>query len=217
MSIQFVKFSPRDNPDYLAQLVECFRNVFAEAPWNELLKCSKCGLYWGIKHLPVLAENHYLHCGVDLVDYWPRVRVLHDIQHEVTKDASCWLAIADDKVVGFTWGYPIRVDDLSGKLKTALDVHSFGLNNSSIVIYQDEVGVVSEYRNKGIAKELVKLRNHDLCAKGNHVGIVRTRKDPEPSVTYMWYDRLGYTIVGDYPEGDGRVIMAHDLRHLFLS
>ena len=217
MSIHFVKFNPGDNPDHLAQLVECFRNVFAEPPWNELLKCPACNQYWGTKHLSVLTETGYSHCGAPLVDYWSRSSVLHDIHHEVTNEASCWLAICHDQVIGFTWGYPIRIDALAEKLKVPLNVLSFGLTADSIVVYQDEVGIVSEYRKRGISKELVKRRNRDLCINGAHIGVVRTRKDPEPSVTYTWYQRLGYQIVAEYPPGDGRVVMAHDLNKLFLD
>ena len=50
------------------------------------------------------------------------------------------------------------------------------------------------------------------------MGVVRTRMLPEPSVTYNWYTRIGYKVVGRYPDVDGRVdgrvILARDLTTL---
>jgi GNAT superfamily N-acetyltransferase len=217
MGINFVKFNPSHNAELLAQLVECFRNVFAGPPWNEFLKCPNCNGYWGTKHLGVLASEGYRHCNLELVDFWPRTTVLQDIYHEVTGESSCWLAMYGDKVIGFAWGYPMQINALSEKLKLTLNTSSFALDATSTVIYQDEVGVVPEFRGQGIAKELVKRRNQDLCNRDTKIGVVRTRKDPEPSITYIWYERLGYQIIGEYPAGDGRVIMASNVETLFSS
>jgi hypothetical protein len=224
MSVTFVRYSPKTSaPALTAQLIECYRDVFADTPWHEWLKCSECGNHWGKKDAGLLATMGYRHCGKPLVDFWPRELVHSDILHEITPDSSCWLAIDQDKVVGFCWGYGVSLKHLESKLQLNIAGQS-GYGDFSwpeVVAYQDEVGVLTTHRNLKLAKQMVALRHDDFLAQGLNVGVVRTRQYPEPSTTFLWYTKkLGYNVVARYPGADGRVILARQfegLRQLLVT
>lgn len=73
---------------------------------------------------------------------------------------------------------------------------------------------MSSYRECKIAKAMVALRLTDFLQQGLKVGIVRTRQYPEPSKTFLWYQRIGYKILASYPDGDGRVILGRRFKGL---
>jgi hypothetical protein len=215
-NIVYVRFSPhRDRRKLTAQLVEAYRDVFAETPWHEWLKCSVCEKYWGVKDRAYLASIGYMHCGVVLVDFWPRMSLVQDLRHEITKTSSCWLALDGNTVVGFTWGYPVDFKTLESKLDVPVEntfIQFFSSTNIKIA-YQDEVGVLVPYRGMKIAKELIARRNEDFVKQGLEVGVVRTRKFPEPSKTYLWYtQKLDYQTLATYT--DGRVVLGRKLAGL---
>lgn len=210
-NISLVRYSPLESDVTLTdQVIECYRNVFSDDPWNEWLQCPVCKKYWGIKDKDFLKCQNFMHCNVTLVDFWSVEQVRKDLYHEIIGDSSCWLAMLESKVVGFCWGYPISVTELEKKLGSKIDfqlIHN--PNGSEKVAYQDEVGVLSEYRGKKIAKALVRRRLFDFLAQNLSVGIVRTRESPKPSETFLWYKKLGYVDLANYP--DGRVILGRRL------
>lgn len=215
--IEFIEFSPHDDPTNLIdQVVECYRGVFAEPPWNELYKCKGCGSSWGFKDQEELSRLNYRHCDTDMVLYWPPEEVRADMYHEITPEASCWLALEQSKVVGFCWGYPVSIDALAAKLK--IDNLSGVLKDlfgTDTVAYQDELGVYLSHRGMGIAKDLFTIRHRDFIDQGLGAGVVRTRQYPEPSVTFKWFtEKLGYSIIARYPEDDGRVVLARSFEGL---
>ncbi|MEK7538374.1 MAG: GNAT family N-acetyltransferase [Patescibacteria group bacterium] len=216
-NISLIRYSP-DSNDYLltAQLVECYRDVFADTPWNEWLKCSKCGKYWGVKDQGLLASLNFRHCDIPLVDFWSREQVLFDLRHEIISGSSCWLAMSNKTVVGFCWGYPINISDLETKLGVSFNTElEYNFGTSGLAAYQDEVGVLSAYRGRKIAKAMIIHRLNDFLTQGLQIGIVRTRQKPEPSETFMWYtQKLGYKILANYPNDDGRVILVRQLSGL---
>lgn len=214
-SISFVRYSPHngDNP-LTAQLVECYRDVFADRPWYEWLKCPRCQKYWGIKDRGLLASYKFRHCEASLVDFWSREQVISDIYHEITPEASCWLAMDNDRVIGFCWGYPITISNLESKLGLSFGAN-FEYGKFNPFAYQDELGVLSAYRGQKIAKAMIVRRLDDFLAQGLNIGIVRTRQGPEPSDTFLWYtEKLGYKILTQYPDNDGRVILGRQLSGL---
>lgn len=215
-NFSLVRYSPHSGNHLLtAQLVECYRDVFADRPWHEWLKCSQCKEYWGLKDKALLAEYKFYHCNMPLVDFAPREQVVSDLYHEITPEASCWLALSDNQnqVIGFCWGYPITIFELERKLGLSLSNSvEFG---SDVVAYQDEVGVLFAYRGFKIAKKMVSHRLSDFLRAGLKFGIVRTRQSPEPSETFLWYTKkLGYEIIASYPDNDGRVILGRKLEGL---
>jgi hypothetical protein len=211
-NISFISFSPfTSDSELTAQLVDCYREVFADSPWNEWLKCPVCQEYWGLKDRSFLASIGFRHCGQPLVDFWPRTEVISDLYHEITPESSCWLALDNKNVVGFCWGYPIIANILEDKLGIAF-CDSLSISRGSLIAYQDEIGVLMSYRKRNIAKAMFFNRLEDFFEQRLRFFIVRTRRSPEPSATFLWYtQKLGYEILATYPEEDGRVILGKDL------
>lgn len=199
----------------MPELIRCYQNVFADPPWNEHKRCGVCGKYWG--RLEHLRSNIAEHCGKPVVDFWSADVVESNICSEVGHEASCWVARLNGEIVGFCWGYPLGLEVLDQKLQLAgvsgaVRSH-FG--NLERVAFQNEVGVVEELRGQKIAKKFFQHRLNDFLEGGLTVGVVRTRRSPEPSVTYLWFtQKLGYTEVAAYPGDDGRVILARSLHGL---
>jgi len=214
--ISFVRYSVETAAtEITSQFVDCYREVFAETPWHEWMKCPNCQKYWGKKDRPLIESWNFNHCEVQMVEFWTKDQVLSDLQHEITSETSCWLALHQEKVVGFCYGYPITVTNLEKKLGIEIGEKikkQFG--NNTTVAYQDDVGVLTPYRNKKIAKSMVALRLKDFINQGLKIGIVRTREKPEPSVTFLWYQKIGYEILARYPGDDGRVILGRNLEDL---
>jgi GNAT superfamily N-acetyltransferase len=208
-TIKFVRFDLIvDDGSLTAQFIECYREVFADGPWHEWMKCPVCQKYWGKKDAGLLAQMKFRHCDNPLVDFWPRDQVMIDLEHELDPEASCWLALDDSQVVGFCFGYPIQAEKLEAKLGVSL-------GRVDVVAYQDDVGVLASYRDQKIAKAMVARRLDDFLNQGLEFGVVRTRQTPEPSVTFNWYtEKLGYEVIARYPEGDGRVILGRKLQGL---
>ncbi|MFA5870968.1 MAG: hypothetical protein WC842_03740 [Candidatus Paceibacterota bacterium] len=61
---------------------------------------------------------------------------------------------------------------------------------------------------------MVRARHFNFIDMGAEIGVVRTRKTPEPSNTYLWFKKLGYDTIASYPMSDGRVILAKELNLL---
>lgn len=215
-TVSFSRFSPHTATRVESEeMAEAFGRVFATSPWYEWKKCrvAGCSAHWGVEHRKVLEALRYLHCGEPVVDYWPRDAVLYDLYHEIGAVTSCWVARERKRVIGFSWGYPIPVSELSRKVGIRLEEPIRLLfSSSSQVAYQDELGVLSSYRGTGVARKLFSLRLDDFIKQCLEIGVVRTRALPEPSVTYLWFtEKLGYRELARYPGDDGRVILGQRL------
>ena len=173
--MDYVRYSPKISGSGLTgQLVDCYRDVFAGAPWNEWLRCPICQKSWGQKDEKEIIAWEFRHCGTNLIVYWSREQVMADIEHEITDEASCWLAVYQGQVIGFCWGYQILFEALQEKLRKRLPSQ---LENSRIA-YQDELGVTITYRQKKIAKALVSRQLTDFLDKNIEFVVVRTRQYP---------------------------------------
>lgn len=215
-SLTYVRFNPHIDMTLIGQLVKCYQEVFAETPWNEWKKCSVCGHKWGISHIAELQYLEFRHCGAHVVDFWPEDVVQADLFHEITPEASCWLALNGENVIGFCWGYPITTEALELKLDfpgLAERIHEFV--PARMVAYQDDLGVTKEWRGCGIARELFRLRLQDYLERGFQLGVIRTKMNP-PSVTYTWFKRLGYHEIAHYADADQRVILVRSLHDLCI-
>lgn len=209
----------------LAHLVECYREVFADPPWNEWLKCAVCGSSWGKPRVAELASMRFLHCGQLVVDYWPHAKVVSDLLGALEPISVVWLAVEriqdDARVVGFTWGSPLATlwhkfePELRACLQRELGPHP---SEDPSIIYQTEIGVRASYRHRGLARQLAARRNQDFLDRGFRTGVLKVREKPEPSVTFLWYSRLGYRVVHRFPPEDGRVVLVRELEpNLFDS
>lgn len=218
-NISFIKFNPHTKKGelLLPGLVGCYRAVFGDEPWNEWKKCPVCEDKWGLNEKDKLVAINFTHCGQSVVDFWPSCTVKSDIYEELSPDSSCWLALDGSRVIGFCWGYPVKPIDLEKKLKLPEVANqiksSFG--NIAFVGYQDEIGVLKEYRGQKIAKKMFMLRLKDFLSMGIEVGVVRTMSNP-PSTAYGWFKKTGYDVIVEYNDADRRVILARTLRDLAL-
>ena len=127
-------------------------------------------------------------------------------------DASL-VALNGAEVIGFGLGYGLGAEELEGHLGIEVlpQLAHQGAPPTRVVAYQDDLGVLEGFRNKGIARRLFQERLKIFLSQDLELGIVRTLQDP-PSVTYDWYLRLGYEVIARYP--DGRVIMVRSLQGL---
>ncbi len=207
-AIRYTRFDPRTNPELVPAVVTCYREIFAAPPWSEWKKCPVCQKYWGTEKVTELEELNYRHCDNPLVDFWPEDQVIQDLHHEITGNASCWIAMEEELVIGFCWGYETNPEHLAAKLDRpdlASEIRA-AFGDIERIAYQDEIGVVYPRRRQGIAKAMSNLRFHDFVAQGLEVGIARTRRNPA-SETYTWYERQGYKIIsGD--DQHNRVVQA---------
>lgn len=201
----------QDDPTVLGKVVTCYQAVFAAQPWSEWRRCAnpKCEAHWGIEQAAELAELGFSHHGQPVEEFWSTNTVRADLAAEFAMaGASSWLALSEGDVVGFCYGYPLTPAALEAKLElTNVEAglaHRFG--EQTLVAYQDDLGVRNSHRRRGIARAMFGYRQADFVASGLMVCVVRTMPG---SVTYIWYMKLGYKLVAEYP--DGRVVLASTL------
>jgi ribosomal protein S18 acetylase RimI-like enzyme len=213
-SIEFIRFRPIIGCAVLESLIKCYQNVFSGSPWNEWFVCSECKKYWGKNDISILREMEFRHCEKKLKLFWPRNKVRKDFIREVGESASCWIALKSNVVIGFCLGYQTHVQKLEEKLELVFEdeLRSVFQVNEGQIAYQDDIGVLEEFRGLKIAKKLFLKRHDDFLKMGLATTVARTRELPEPSVTHEWFIRkMGYRIIKKYPMNDGRAILAQDL------
>lgn len=205
MSVRVQKFSI-ENHQTLLSLVDCYRRVFAGEPWHEWKKCPQCNKQWGIIDSLDICPN----CDHNTVDFWPPEQVKREVEEQLSRPhCSSYVAMEHERVVGFCWGYSITPNELEKELglpglSQSLKQYFPGITDFA---YQDEIGVDCDYRQQGFAREMFRQRLHDFRNNDIAVGVVRAKTMP-PSVTYPWYARLGYSVVGSYNDIDARIVMA---------
>lgn len=213
---EFVRFDLRKDHHLLPSLIQCYQRVFAGEPWNEWLKCEKCEQVYGLDKPELLLPRNFMCCGKRLTEHWSAWQIVHDLEKEIISGSSCWLTVKRGTVVGFCWGYPLTPEKLEAKVKLhgiAETVRKkFGVDS---VAYQDDLGILPEYRGQGIARAMFMKRHQDFRAQGLEIGVVRTKHNP-PSVTYGWFtDEFKYETIAAYKSVDGRVILARNISTLF--
>jgi len=215
--IQYIKFNPQNNKELLPILIKCYIQVFSEEPWNEYKKCQVCDTKWGLKDQETVQSLGLQHCEKPIIDYWTEKEVEKNIIKDITTDAPCYLALRDNQVIGFCWGYSFNVSDLNQKLKleNIADTILRKYGDVKKIAYQNELGVIKEFRNQGIAKQLFILRLNDFRQQGLKIGIATVKTKP-PSVTYHWFLNLGYEIIAEHNDLDGKVILAKIMEEVKL-
>lgn len=211
--LSFERFDPA-NESRLQNFVDCYRDVFSTSPWFEWMKCQRCGNKWGIEEADQLNQRRFRCCGALVTEYWPTQKVEADIRAEITDVASCWVAVLSGSIIGFTIGYPVLPESIEEKVNAnglaMMLRRSFG---HATLAYQNEIGVLSQHRRSGIAKELFRRRLADFRERGIQYVLTRTKTRP-PTVTFEWYRRMGYSVIHEYNDADGRVILVRQLEGL---
>ncbi len=211
MPITYLRFSPTAQAELLPQLIHCYQDVFSTLPWSEWKTCKRCCRKWGLEQWREIPHLCCPECTNCLEDFWPAAVVEQDIRVELSMpNATCWLALDGSSVIGFCWGYSLTPSELDAKLCIPCGI------TKERVAYQDEIGVSMPYRGRHIASQLFHFRLKDFLAADLHTGVVRTKTNP-PSVTNLWFERLGYSVIARYNDADGRVVMAKNLPSLAIK
>ncbi len=201
----------------LYSLAKLYQTVYAAPPWREYKKCSHCDMQWGIDQIFELEQLGYSHCGSPVVDYWSEEYLFGHFKEISSKPLfSGALALDNNRIVGFAWGYELdiaRIDEdlgfpgLSQKLKK-----EFG--EFLHVAYLADLATDSNYRRLGLGKELTRARHESLSIKGATVALTRTKGGEEASITHRWYDKIGFSIFAEYHDKRSRVIRAIEMNRL---
>lgn len=215
-NIQIERFNlhHKNIKEVIPKIIACYQDVFSDGPWHEWKECQKCGMYWGKKDKEFLHQMNFEHCGTPIEDFWKKEDVQATIHSVLNLDSSFFVAIQDEKIVGFCWGYVIDGEKLDDYLKIGVVAQIEEKYGNVKIAYQSEIGVLSQFRGKKIARRMFRARHIDFLSLGADVGVVRTRKLPEPSITYLWFKKLGYETIASYPVTDGRVILAKNLNEI---
>ena len=154
--IQVTRIEPLKNAEAVTAIVSIYQHSFGNEPWNEGYRCPVC------EHVIPLGNDDSATCSacntegnhIPMVPYWPTERVLRDFYKEMgKKDAACFIAKDEQKIIGFTWGYKIEMGE---SMDTHLEAPGLHALRQGLLPYLDEVAVSLPYRQKGVGELLVR-------------------------------------------------------------
>lgn len=205
--MKFQRFDLQNDADLMSSFVECYRQVFGAAPWNEWMKCHSCGHQWGI------AETVTPDCcdTPDANEYWPLHEVAQDLSSQIARPKSAvWVAVDGNEVVGFCMGYSLpsaEFDEHLG-LHGVSDAFARTHQVDDNVIYLDDIGVLLSRQGHSIGTRLLAYWLEDVLSSTHATySILRTQTSP-PTVAHAWYRRIGYREIAYYHDAKQRVVMA---------
>lgn len=141
----------------LAETAALYAQVFAALPWNEVWCCIGCNTFYGKEY-----QQYSLSpcCKIPLGQAYPLKETVNYIAEEYSQpNAKTVWSFDEGKLVGFAWGYQVaNPADLAAKkwpqsekdqanVVTVLNKYT---DSDQPLFYISEVGVSSEYRNRGI-------------------------------------------------------------------
>lgn len=205
------------------QVAQTYGKIFAQHPWYEQMRCVACehnngvdrqfpfyeagGTQKCIRKIPEDGKCDL--CYTALVDFWPEERILGKFHSEF--DAYDFIAVyakeqATNQILGFATGFVIAPMDLEKYLK--LPSFAQSIASEGVIAYLSDLGVLHEFRQKGIARYLRTIRKELIVRQNPNSVIFRTRPD---SITYKWYTQEDdFQIVDTYgriDSNDPRVIL----------
>ena len=199
--MKIIKINPFRQPEYVRQIAQIYKGVFEGAPWYEIFKCPICGdVYPSNCKMCENCEAHGM--LINLVEYWPIGNIITDFYKQMLKKNSlCFVAIHDEKIIGFSWGHEVSVDEKldsylgAPKLHTHLDKETY--------FYLDEIGVIASGQRNGVGKELAsEIFSHQRVRKI----VLKTLKDSQKQ---RMIERMGGKTILHIP--DERIIMTLNL------
>lgn len=153
-------------PETVLAIASAYQQAFGYAPWNEGFTCQKCKFKYPLSY----SDRHCSQCDTtdELVEYWPKDRVLSDFRSEMRNQGSlCVVAEEKSEVVGFAWGYDLTMcEETSYKLDSP-NLHTLV---SGKIFYLDEIAVIPTRQGKGVGKRLMEA----IIPAGNKVALLRT-------------------------------------------
>ena len=210
------------------KIIDCYESVFMGEPWNEWKKCTDCGINYGLdefKEMVGSTTNVNLNCknddcssevletdsfykggdqlGQKILSAARREEGLLDLTAYVVSERAC----AEDRLVGFLWGYKFPSNDspsvMFSKAQDMLVSNGFDLNTT---LYLAETGVVPGYRGQGIGQSLLSEMKYQMVSQGLTGMVMRTVNpqmvrnansrvgsvqelgiDPNPMKSSIWY------------------------------
>lgn len=219
-SVEIQRFSLEKDVALLPSLIDCYRRVYGGPEWDEWWACAVRradeGHHWGLARETEVQTKMHRCCGQPIEIYWPPEVVEDDIRHDVNEKSSCWIAVANRRVVGACWGFPMTLEQMEYKFKLPVADKIRRINEGEeTVAYQSEAILLPDYRHRGLYQEMVRRRHMDFVAAGLRATVVRTRRsNPAPSASFVYSEHRGYQIVGEYPATDGRVVQARTITGL---
>lgn len=147
--MNIVKIDPFGQSAKVKAIALAYQQAFGGEPWNEGYICPVCEKVFA--RVPSIETCSV--CGDLVIEYWPIAKIVEDFQREMNKtDALCIVAMEQESVIGFAWGYRVSVDHTLDEHLDAPDVHRL-LHGD--FFYLDECALVPEYQGKGIGTVLV--------------------------------------------------------------
>ncbi len=184
-------FEERD----INQLIQTYKLAFADTPWNEYMKCSLCGVGYGIKEVETV-EDSCKKCGdlLELVEFWSDEGIAKDIEFAMSQpDPIILVAELLGEQAGFTWGYRVPFGNfpfLRGKISTDAS-------------YVDELAVRWDMRSRGVGTLLGTRFLGTVAAQGMREVVLRT--DERSAAPMALYRKMGFSAIPDLKSPRGKV------------
>jgi len=180
------------------QLSIVYLSAFAEPPWDEYMKCIKCGINYGIKEVE-RKESSCKKCSskLKLEYFWSPEEIKKDLDFALSKSSNIIL-VADmgGELIGTVWGYEIPLDKfpfLRGIAKEKAN-------------YMDEIAVKGNWRMRGLGTSLGTEYLEQLARKNIPEVILRT--DERNTASMGLFCKLGFENTGIRdPQFDWRVYL----------
>lgn len=184
------------DPGDLEQLIKVYQSAFAEPPWNEFKKCSKCGASYGIFEIN-LDLKYCKKCNekLELVEFWSSEDIKQDLEFALSqKNPIVLVAENSEGLEGFCWGYQMPFEKFPFLIgKCDMDSN-----------YMDEIAVKSNKRRKGIGLSLCK--EYLFRTDSNEI-VLRT--DNRNSASMSLFRKAGFLSLNIYdPQYSYRVYLS---------
>lgn len=158
-SINYLEFNELNN-ELLDSYANLYCEIWREPPWNEL--------------------------------FWKPESVLVDLEQQIIKQDSCAFFSTNsskDKIVGFTWGYAVNLQELT-EMSSGANFEEF-VSKDERIFYIDELGVEKNHRNLGVGKRLSLIMIDEIRARSFSKVVLRTNMIAIPA--RKLYCVLGFT------------------------
>ncbi|MBI2632238.1 GNAT family N-acetyltransferase [Candidatus Pacearchaeota archaeon] len=165
------------------QLSDVYKSAFAEPPWDEYLKCSNCGVNYGINETKAsLGICKRCRLPLKLIEFWSEEDIRKDLLFALSQNSPILLVAKYDGIIkGITWGYQLPLPKFPF-LKEVIDPDSN---------YMDEIAVDGKVRKRGIGK-LLGSAYIDQCTAPEIV----LRTDERNNASMGLFSSLGFKNTG---------------------
>ena len=193
------------------EVAALYARVFATDPWNEAMRCTRCGRSYGLD-----APSACVDCSADLVEFYPLPETARQIRSYFSLNrARIAFALSDagtpQSLSGFAWGWEESLPDLNDRklslpredLDTLSEFFKEGKNDP--VFYVSEFGVRADMRGLGTGK----LLYQGLMRPDERTSVLMRTSRRSPAFTIATRDPVSpLRVVYDYRDSLSRVLLA---------